>query len=504
MGFLKKSSPFLITLGIIALFFLTRLYNILGLPIFTDEAIYVRWAQIASNDAAWRFISLTDGKQPMFVWIGMLLMKVINDPLLAGRVVSVIAGFFSMVGIFFLTSELFKNKKIGLLAAFIYVLYPFALVYDRMALYDSLVSMFIIWSLYLEVLLIRYMRLDLALILGMVVGLGMLTKTNANFALILLPSLLLLFQFKTKTWKKNLGKLLLFSLVAAVIANSMYLILRLSPYFHIIEVKNFVFIYPISEWLQHPFTYLFSNLSALLDWLVRYMTLPFLAIVVASFLVGKKYFKERLLLLVWFIVPFFALAFFGRLIYPRHFLFMTMPLLVLGAYGLYYVITYVKKVWLQVIVAIVFLAMFVINDFFIITNFVKAAIPRSDMGQFIAGWPAGQGVKETIIFLEEKSKTQKIYVGTQGTFGLMPYSLEMYLNKNPNITVKGFWPVGDNPPEEAIAASKKMPTYFVFYQECPACPEIGLAPVGWKVTPIISIKKLEKDTFYTLYQMQDQ
>ena len=53
--------------GIILLFFVSRLFNILSLPIFTDEAIYVRWAQIAAQDANWRFISLVDGKQPMYV-----------------------------------------------------------------------------------------------------------------------------------------------------------------------------------------------------------------------------------------------------------------------------------------------------------------------------------------------------------------------------------------------------------------------------------------------------
>src|SRR6266571_4238197 len=103
MGVIKKNAWVLLGLGVFVLYFFTRFYNILGLPIFTDEAIYVRWAQIAANDASWRFISLTDGKQPMFIWIGMILMKLIHDPLLAGRMVSVIAGFFSMVGLFFLT-----------------------------------------------------------------------------------------------------------------------------------------------------------------------------------------------------------------------------------------------------------------------------------------------------------------------------------------------------------------------------------------------------------------
>jgi len=502
MDFIRKYGWLFLALGIFTLFFFTRFYNILGLPIFTDEAIYVRWAQIASNDAAWRFISLTDGKQPMFVWIGMVLMKFIHDPLLAGRIVSVLAGFFSMIGLFFLTSEIFKNKKIGLLASFIYVLYPFSLVYDRMALYDSLVAMFIIWSLYFEVLLVRNIRLDLGLILGMIIGGGMLTKTNANFAFILLPFLLLLFNFSDKDWRKKLGKLIVFSLVAVFIANVMYLILRLSPYFHIIADKNYVFIYQPREWLQNPFGYFLPNMSPLTDWVIRYVTLPFLVLVTTSFFVGKKYVKEKLLLLAWFLVPFLATAFFGRLLYPRFILFMTMPLLVLGAYSFYYLIILARKLWLQVLIIIVFLAMFVVNDFFIITDFAKAAVPKSDKGQFIVGWPSGQGVKETVAFLQEKAKTQKIYVGTEGTFGLMPYALEIYLHDNPNIKIVGFWPISDLPPKEVIDASQKMPTYFVFYQFCVPCKESTRAPVQWNVKQILQIQKLEKQSYYTLYQVQ--
>jgi hypothetical protein len=58
----------------------------------------------------------------------------------------------------------------------------------------------------------------------------------------------------------------------------------------------------------------------------------------------------------------------------------------------------------------------------------------------------------------------KIYIATEGTFGLMPFAEEIYLVKNPNITIKGFWPLSDNLPEDVIDNSKKIPTYFVFYQ----------------------------------------
>src|SRR5882672_9043709 len=100
LKFVKKYYLFFTLTGIILLYFFTRLYHILTLPVFTDEAIYIHWSQIASDDASWRFISLTDGKQPMYVWIAIIFLKLFHDPLYASRMVSVVAGFFSMIGMF--------------------------------------------------------------------------------------------------------------------------------------------------------------------------------------------------------------------------------------------------------------------------------------------------------------------------------------------------------------------------------------------------------------------
>jgi len=92
----------------------------------------------------------------------------------------------------------------------------------------------------------------------------------------------------------------------------------------------------------------------------------------------------------------------------------------------------------------------------------------------------------------------------------MPYSLEIYLHNNPNIVIKGFWPIEDIPPKEVIETAKKMPTYFVFYQSCSSCPHTGTAPAPWQqlspitLTPILQIERLEKQTFYSLYQIKSK
>src|SRR5689334_17497095 len=134
MPFWKR--PWFLTLAIIAgligLYSLTRLTNLTKLPIFTDEAIYIRWSQIGSRDANWRYISLVDGKQPLFTWVMMVFLRFISDPLVAGRLVSVAAGLFTAVGLWFTTKELFKSKTAAYIASFLYVIIPFGLMYDRM------------------------------------------------------------------------------------------------------------------------------------------------------------------------------------------------------------------------------------------------------------------------------------------------------------------------------------------------------------------------------------
>ena len=204
---MKKYRWYLISALIItAAYFVSRLTNLTDIPIFTDEAIYIRWAQIGGRDASWRYISLTDGKQPLFVWVAMATVRLFSDPLYAGRIVSVFAGFFSLIGIAVLTYEVFKKKSIALFASLLYLTSPFALMYDRLALMDSMLATFSIWSLFLAIRLVKTQRLDIALLLGMSLGGGVLTKTSGFISIYLLPFTLLLFNYAQKEWKMKLLK----------------------------------------------------------------------------------------------------------------------------------------------------------------------------------------------------------------------------------------------------------------------------------------------------------
>ena len=55
--------------GLVIIFFVTRLVNLTSIPVFGDEAIYLRWSQVIKNVETLRFIPLNDGKQPLFMWL---------------------------------------------------------------------------------------------------------------------------------------------------------------------------------------------------------------------------------------------------------------------------------------------------------------------------------------------------------------------------------------------------------------------------------------------------
>ncbi len=491
MSKLKRfRTPAAVLAVILGVYFVSRLVSIDNFPIFTDEAIYLRWAQIAKNDANWRFISLTDGKQPLFVWLTMILMRVISDPIIAGRLISVFAGAVTITGLVLLGKVVFKRWATGIISALFYLVLPFSLVYDRMAMMDGLLACFMVWSLLFEVILVKTLRLDVAMILGGVIGLGLLTKTSAFFALYLLPFSLLVFDFNKKDRLERLVKWAGLALVAIFISQIMYAVLRLSPFFHMIGQKDQTFIFSFGSWLKHPFKYFPGNLDGLLNWFTIYLTTPLVVFLLFSLAWGLKFIREKLLIFIWFIVPFIALAFFGFVLYPRFIFFMVVPLLLLAGYSLNKIAD--TRKWLALLLLLILFIMPGIVDFALLRNPVEAKIPTSDSNQYFNDWPSGWGIKESNDFFRDKSKNTKIAVYTEGTFGLLPAAVELYLADNENVYIKGIWPVPPIPPREMREIAKSRETYMIFFQNPP--------PADWPLKLIFKTRKGKSERYNFVYQ----
>src|SRR3989344_7181671 len=198
----------LLLLLFLGLFITSRLINLDRFPIFGDEGIYVRWAKVAWHDASWRFISLTDGKQPLQTWGTIPFLKLFPDnALLAGRLFSVATGFAGLTGMFILLFYLF-GKRTAVMGSFIYIFTPYFLFYDRLALVDSGVNAGFIWILFFSILLAKTKRLDVALLFGLTTGLSLLAKSSVRIFLAL--SALVPVLFVERKIRKNLSQFINF------------------------------------------------------------------------------------------------------------------------------------------------------------------------------------------------------------------------------------------------------------------------------------------------------
>lgn len=481
-------------ISLVGIFLLTRFINLTNIPIFTDEAIYLRWAQIALADPRWRFISLIDGKQPLFIWILLPVLKIITDPLIAGRIVSIFAGLTAALILAILS--LYKTKSYwGFITGFIfYLILPFFLVYDRLALYEALFLIFSISALCLSFILGRTLRFDVALLLGTVTGFGLLTKSYSNFFLLLYPLTLLLVNWKKGYKVKIFGKWLGLGLIVYMQSQIYENILRLSEFRYIIGQKNLSFIYSLKEFFVNPLRSVTGNLHGMLGWLIGYLTLPlFIYLLVSLIWFFTKNRKEGLFFLGWFGIPFIALAFFGKVIYPRFLLFMTPPLLIPGVvYTLFLCARFAERRIIVPIFLIISIPL-IFFDYKLLTSPVTAPLPYADRQQLINDWPAGYGIKEVVTYIDSESRNGPVILATEGTFGLFPMAVELYLGKNVNVTVKAYWPLSDFP-QELLQLARTKKVFLVFKEK-------QNIPVNWPIQLIQEYRRGDGPTYLKFYRV---
>ncbi|MBI4157554.1 glycosyltransferase family 39 protein [Candidatus Woesebacteria bacterium] len=428
-----------------------RLYNLDALPVFADEAIYVRWAQVMRAESTLRFLPLSDGKQPLFMWLVIPFLKVVGDPLFAGRATSVFAGMGTLVGIFLITHYLFKSKKAALVSALIYAVSPFSIFFDRMALADSLLAMFGVWVFLLGLITARSVRLDFAMLTGFALGGALLTKSPALFFSLMLPSTWFLASWP-KRKKERISKLIKLTgllMVTYLIGYGMYNILRLGPSFHLIASRNQDYVLPLSHlWTnpRDPFIFYFDRAF---EWVSFLGPWPIWILAPLGFLLGfEKNRKEMLVLGFWYLLPIAAQSEFAKVFTARYILF-SLPFLFITAASLFKSSFSKRRGFVTSAFLVIFAGVALWTDYLLVTKPERASLPRSERSGYLEEWTAGTGIKNVALLIRKlhtENPQQKIVVGTEGYFGTLPDGLQIYLNDLPEITVIGVGIVIDQMP----------------------------------------------------------
>ncbi len=452
-----------ILVGLLILYGITRLYHLTLLPMFTDESIYIYWAKYIQETHAHWFISLYDGKPPLLILMITALLTVLPHDwyLIAGRLPSVFAGAMCLVGIYKLSLLLFQSKRVGIIAACIYIVFPFNLFYDRMALFDSLLTSMLVWSVYYCLKTAKTLSVKDAVLWGVFLGLGLLSKAPALLFVGLTPVAYAFFRFKTLKefpWKKSL----LLIGIAVGVSQMFYNIQRISGSFANMSIKNAQFQQPIDVLLKDPFQLLGGNVHQFTTWIFAYYTLPIIVLGIIAFVVLlREHFKKGLLLFLFWLVPMLALATIGREVYPRYIVFVTPYIIIPLAF-------FIETIWKskrmpRVGIAAFLVVLFFLQlrlDYFFLTDPPKSALPIADYKQYISEHPSGYGLDKVFAFLDKEAAKGKIVVVTQGTFGLYPYAFQLHYWNNKNVTIVPTWPL-DNIDQRTFDLRKNGTVYIV-------------------------------------------
>jgi hypothetical protein len=320
-----------------------------------------------------------------------------------------------------------------------------------------------------------------------------LTKSSGFFNLYLLPFSLWLFFWGDKRRLKILFLWLGLTLLVVAESQGIYSVLRLSPFFHLIREKNTVFVYSFADWWAHPWRFFVGNLKGLINWFSGYFGWPMLITVIGG-LVMRRFFKEKILLLAWFVPPFLLLALLGKVLYPRFIFFMTLTLLPISALLVERILLLGWKRKWTILVFFVFIFNWLWTDWQWLTVPYQAKIPMAEKGQYLDGWPAGGGIVEAVTYFKQEAQGGPINLATEGTFGLLPYALEIYLHREPNIQIKGFWPLEERLPTEILASVQRRPTYLILNQTQKPL-------LSWPVELIKSYPKGSKDFHLSIYRV---
>ncbi len=429
----KKISSFLNLhkeiLFISLLYFFTRLINLGALPIFNDEAIYLDWGWREISEPGNLYYSLYDGKQPLLMWIFGIFEKILSDPLIAGRLVSVIAGFITFLGIYLLAKKLF-DKKAAIIAITLYVFNSLFLFFDRQALMESAICAVGIWAFYFLFEFIHKNSKKYAMSLGLVLGIGLFIKSTAFIFVIASFFLLIYSYFKAKNkseFIKNCG-------IICLLIISTDLLLIINPEFWSTLGMNQRYVYSISDIFRLPvinwLTDIFLNIKILIVYLNPFVLISSFA---GIFLFVKRKKQDYSLLLIW-IVTLLALEIILTKESSQRYLVSLLPVLILPASYIFSLILRKSLLWGRIFL-IVTVSVSSAYIFFQITNpssYIKNTQKFSgDQSlNYISGYTSGYGVNEAVDLINNASTNNKIYLATALNTGNPESAMQIYFAKD--------------------------------------------------------------------------
>lgn len=108
---------------------------------YLDEGNYVSWAKLFVDSPGFAYVSMQDGKTPLFMWLIAWVKPWFGSYLLTGRLISVASGTISLFVWAIILQKTFA-KNTGWQFLILGLITPYFVLIDRLAFVDSLMAMF--------------------------------------------------------------------------------------------------------------------------------------------------------------------------------------------------------------------------------------------------------------------------------------------------------------------------------------------------------------------------
>ncbi len=387
-------------------YLVTRLYQLTLLPLFVDEAVHLRWTVRLVEEGRLDRI-LVDGKLLSVVMMSATVPWV-SDPAWWGRATTVVVGAVGLWTTQRIAVRLF-GERIGWVAALLYVICPFALFYNRMALADAYLSSFAALVLYSSFAF----QSDPSRKNGLWLGLGMAACVLSKIPGLLtlgLPPLVLLLMGRPKGWVRGLG-----------VAYGVFVALAGPFVAHFFSRTGQLGMKAsIPEGGKGRLASIAYNLGLVWEWLTIYWGPTLLVVVAATGVLALlRRRRPELVLLVACLAPVTLFVFVSFHWFPRYVLLSTVPFLILGARGLCHCYDWMAERFERIpatrhVVAaalaglVVWPAVRVAQPLFV--DPVEAPLPTVERFQYVDGWPSGYAWIDAADTLRQRARQSDIGV----------------------------------------------------------------------------------------------
>lgn len=431
-----------------------RVTRLTSVPIFNDEAIHFHWGQILLR----RFPDLhnlplsLDGKQTGVPLLYGAVQRLGFDPLVAGRLINVLASCLTLAVILNLAFLLQPNRRhmlLGLLLA----LCPFLLFFDRMAMPDSIVTA--LYTLVI-VLFLRFLSKPtfvMSALIGLIIAVGWWLKSTI---LMVFPTIGIVTAIRIYHQQGLFARMV--PQITLMIATFLVLVAPLlfhssywnSPIRDTYRIKSF------QEILQTPISFYGQQLSAVSQWLIVLLNPLTVIVCIAGLWVLRKTRNASLLFLA-ILFPLVWEVIFLRTLSARYILFVIPILLYMGYRG-----SELFGRWrhmyltLTLGVAVMGSMLLVFHPLVWYQRMLLFPAVTSDFSQYFTGWSSGYGVKEAAEWINEQRPRDQAVVLVRKDSGNPEDGIAVYLAKHPHVIVA---------PIEAFPSlcrqSADVPYYFV-------------------------------------------